>query len=314
MAGRTIRTPTFFPSVSSVKTNLRPSEYVRILAALGEPRVLVSAYDVAAADERERFAMVGALQEVGANGCSILLDSGNYERFWHRDERWTVTSYADVIASWPPTLAFSFDHLEPANDPIRAAEDVIAGVLRDQACSTNATICPIIHARDPGALTATVRTVAERLQPILLAVPERELGDGLLERADTVHHLRSVLDGVAPATALHVLGTGSPIALLIYAKAGAQSFDGLEWCHTCVDPDAVHLHHFQHRELVRTITPEITADLPYAIGTLAHNLLFFRSWMRRITEALATGTAAALLASALPQTRRDEVLAWFEAR
>lgn len=303
--GRALPVPAFFPSVSSVKTNLLPSEYVRILGTLGEPQLLVSAYDLATLDDAERSAIQEAVGAVSRHGCAVLLDSGNYERFWHRDATWTIERYAATVRSCGAPIAFSYDELEPLLEPRHAADAVVAGVHRDQAWSSSTTICPIVHGLTPEALAETASIVAERLQPLLVAVPERELGNGLVARAGTVRRMVKTIADVAPGTSVHILGTGSPVALLVYAIAGALSFDGLEWCQTCVDPDSAHLHHFQHRDLVRTIEPSLTTSLPYAAGTLVHNLLFFRGWMTRVRESLANGTADGLLESVIPKAGRE---------
>jgi queuine/archaeosine tRNA-ribosyltransferase len=291
-----------------VKANGRPSEYVRLLTAAGEPHFLVSAYDVAAGDNTEQAAMQEALSVATTRGASVLLDSGNYESFWKADSSWTPGHLATVLASTSAQVAFCYDNQRPPSDARASADEIVAAIDREQAAAPNTTVCPIVHGT-PEQLVAVVRSTAERLQPLVLAVAERELGDGILARARTVRRLRATLDEVARATNLHVLGTGSPIAILVYAMAGAQSFDGLEWCHTCVDPDTARLHHFQHRDLVRTLEPSITSGLAYGPGTLLHNLFFFRTWLTRIRDALASGTAATLLGSVLPTSRRDEVIA-----
>jgi hypothetical protein len=96
--------------------------------------------------------------------------------------------------------------------------------------------------------------------------------------------------------------------------AGAQTFDGLEWCQTCVDPDTAWLHHFHHRDLVTPVAPELMRDLPYAQGTLVHNLLFLRSWMRRLRESLELGSAMDMLSAYLPPARRTEIVSALEHR
>src|SRR5262245_24320556 len=49
MGGRALPLPAFFPSVSSVKTNHAPCEYIELLAATHSAQFLVSAYDIATA-------------------------------------------------------------------------------------------------------------------------------------------------------------------------------------------------------------------------------------------------------------------------
>jgi hypothetical protein len=306
LGGRSLPIPSFFPSVSSVKTNLTPLDYVRVLNAIGEHQFLVSAHDLARVAVIEREPLKQALDLAVARGATVLLDSGNYESFWKEDDTWGVGDFAAILAETPASLAFCFDDQTPPDDPTIAAAGVIAAVDRDQAAARHATICPIVHGR-VDILPTTVHLAAQALQPIVLAVAERELGDGIVARSKTVRRLRDILDRVAPRTALHLLGTGNPLAILAYAIAGADSFDGLEWCQTCVDPDAIHLHHFQHRDLVRTLEPSIISTLPYAGGTLAHNLFFYRQWMQRLRESLACGTALALLQETLPRARRAEV-------
>lgn len=311
---RGIPLPTFFPSVSSTCLNARPSEYVRLLASLAEGQCLVSAYDIASEDESERASLRDALSGVGEQWpCAILLDSGNYERYRRGDKTWTAARYAEVLTSSVADVAFSFDDLQPSADAVDVASEVCAGVLRDQKYTERTTVCPIVHGTSPGAVVESVRLVAERLQPVLVAVAERELGDGLVARARTIQAIRRGLDVCSPTAVLHVLGTGSPIAILAYAVAGAQSFDGLEWCQTCVDPDSAQLHHFHHRELVRNVEPALVGGLPYTAATLAHNLLFFRSWMTRVRQAISTGSGMSLLGAMLPAGQRDHILEQLKA-
>jgi queuine/archaeosine tRNA-ribosyltransferase len=284
IAGRTLALPIFFPSVSSVKTNLRPVDYVEVLATVGEPQFLVSAYDIANATAGERVKLTRQLEKATEGSC-LLLDSGNYESFWHRDRRWSPASYFRVLKSSPANLAFCFDSQRPMRNLKRGAAAVSREVDAAQAVTDRTSVLPIVHGA-PADLPIRVAGVARRSRPLMLAVPERCLGDGILARAATVRAIRRVLDEVQPDCALHLLGTGNPIALAIYAIAGAQSFDGLEWCQTCADPGTAKLVHFQHRELVREMSPEILEGLPYAQATLVHNLLFFREWMTRLRESL----------------------------
>lgn len=304
IGGRALTLPVLFPSVSSVKTNLRPVDYVEVLTAIQEPQFLVSAYDIANAATGERKRLVRRLAEAAKEAC-LLMDSGNYESFWHRDRTWSATRYFRVLKSSPANLAFCFDNQRPAKDLKRAAAAVSHEVDAAQSVTNVTSVLPIVHG-GPADLPSRVAGVASQSRPLMLAVPERCLGDGILARAATVRAIRRALDSVQPDCALHLLGTGNPVALAAYAIAGAQSFDGLEWCQTCADPTTGKLLHFQHRELVREMSRGIVAGLPYAQATLVHNLLFFRDWMRRLRESLDRGTHAEFLrACTSPATVRQ---------
>jgi queuine/archaeosine tRNA-ribosyltransferase len=72
--------------------------------------------------------------------------------------------------------------------------------------------------------------VAEQLCPVLLAVPERALGEGIATRIRSVRQIRKALNELDFYCPLHLLGTGNPVSIIAYTIAGADSFDGLEWC------------------------------------------------------------------------------------
>ena len=80
-----------------------------------------------------------------------------------------------------------------------------------------------------------IERVAKELDCNVIAVPERELGDGILERSKSVRRIRRVLDNTGRYRLIHILGTGNPYSILLLAAAGADLFDGLEWCRTVAD-------------------------------------------------------------------------------
>jgi queuine/archaeosine tRNA-ribosyltransferase len=314
IAGQTLPLPCFFPSVSSVKANQRPVEYVELLVALREPQLLISAYDFHKAVPADRKRMARSLGRATKQGTAILLDSGNYEGFWHRDRSWKLASFLRELRRIPFHLAFAFDDQDPPTQSMAAVgaiEKMVLKAQRTMGMADGGTVVPIVHGT-PAVLAKRAAMVAERLQPIMLAVPERSLGAGLLARAHTVRAIRTAIDKVAPSCVLHLLGTGNPLSLLVLSLAGAQSFDGLEWCRTCADPDTARLYHFQQRSLVgRTDQDDLVSSLSsrsYEQGTLVHNLLFFRSWMGRIRQALAEGKADEMVRQYVASDRADRVL------
>jgi queuine/archaeosine tRNA-ribosyltransferase len=138
--------------------------------------------------------------------------------------------------------------------------------------------------------------VAGQLLPVLLAVPERALGDGIIARARTVRRLREALDELGFYCPLHLLGTGNPLSIAVYAMGGADSFDGLEWCQTVVDHETGRLFHFQHWDLFKVQTSwGDSGALPYIQSALMHNLEFYRTFMANLRQALIGDTPEAFL-------------------
>lgn len=277
--GHTQFYPVFFPSVSSLKTPLAPSDAVRLLKALNYPRFLVSAHDVAT--DRDQHAFTELLYECRGAGAHVLLDSGNYEAYWTRDVTWTQERFHQILRLGPANVAFSFDHQFPPEDVPSAVSTVTANATRDGVISPS-PIVPIIHGRRD-LLPDIAKRVRNDLNALAVAVPERELGFDIRERVQTLRAIRMAL-GPAESTRLHLLGTGNPSSILAYALTGADSFDGLEWCQTVVDHRSGLLHHLSHYPLFQDQTEWGTAPLSPLARALAHNLAFFRRWEQQLGE------------------------------
>jgi hypothetical protein len=145
------------------------------------------------------------------------------------------------------------------------------------------------------------RGVADRLTPVMIAMPERELGQGIIEKAETIWKIRKALNETGQYYPIHLLGTGNPLSILIYVLCGSDSFDGVEWFQTTVDHNTGLLYHFQQRELFGQQSEFCSKpELPYIQATLAHNLLFYRKWMEQIQTSLFSGTIAELAQGYLP--------------
>ena len=285
IAGTALQLPCFFPSVSSVRTNLNPVDYVELLDLSGHPHFLVSAYDLFHCPDDEYQRMDTALSQSKARGSAILMDSGNYESFWKDDKTWLQDTFHKIAENWDYHLCFCYDNQDPPSDSKSSAEDVVTRVLQDQDHALG-TVIPIIHG-SASSLPEAAQMVAERLHPILLAVPERKLGEGIIERTQTVRKIREALNSLGIYYPLHLLGTGNPLSIITYAFAGADSFDGLEWCQTTVDHETGRLLHFQQWDLIRYQTKwGEPSPLPYIQSVLMHNLDFYQNFMVRLREAI----------------------------
>jgi queuine/archaeosine tRNA-ribosyltransferase len=135
-------------------------------------------------------------------------------------------------------------------------------------------------------LPRSIRELVQILSPKIIGIPERELGASLFERAYNIILIRKILDTSHKNILLHILGTGNPISILIYSLCGADSFDGLEWCQTVVNPETGHLFHFAQKDLLNCDCPYCCSDLGYPIQTLAHNLKFMKGFMESIQKSI----------------------------
>ena len=307
VAGSTIPLPCFFPSISSVKTNLLPARYVEFLVGAKHPLFLLSAYDIWRSDSETRSVIAGHLRSARDQHVVVLMDSGNYESFWKADSSWQQDVYLEVVSGYEHNLVFCYDNQKPASTAEEIADDVVQRVSLAQK-SSRGTVVPIVHG-NPDILPEAVRLVVERLYPLLIAVPERALGNGILSRAKTVRRIREAADKSGYYCPLHLLGTGNPTSIAVYAIAGADSFDGLEWCQTVVDHTTGLLHHFHHWDLFRQPASSAGgAELPYVQTVLMHNLAYYRAMMQALHDAVVARDAMTFLRKYLNGRSLDDVM------
>lgn len=317
-----LRLPAFVFSLSSHETQVSPSEGATLLRLLEPRAALISAYDVwACGKTRSGTELRKGIREFRESDAVLFLDSGNYEAYRKGDGRskqrpdgWQNEYFLSVAEKNPPDLAFAFDAIDPVGSPDQVAAKAIKNFRRDDKALSQRDfcLCPIVHVpkdiRGPIAdcVAKIVAAVASALDPIMVAIPERELGDGLRERAKTVRKIRQALDALGKYYPLHLLGTGNPLSMIALAAAGADSFDGLEWCRTVAEYQHGHLFHFQHFDCfeqscshqiqdqgIRHIVSNPKAS--YAVKALAYNVDFFKDWTRTMQEMIHAGQVETLL-------------------
>lgn len=279
---RVLKLPCFFASVSSVKTNFSPCEYLHFLEKFGFPTYLISAYDVISSLRTEKENTKLFPPSLSDRDSIILLDSGNYEAYWLHDMQWNLSSYYEAVESIDADLVLSFDDPWSRPNEIGKSDHIEKNHI------------PIIHG-NPQSLPDKFSNFAEKADSLLIAVPERELGDGIVQRVETLYGIRTRLDNEKRQVRIHLLGTGNPLSILLYAAYGGDSFDGLEWCQTTVDHDSARLFHFSQRELFKCDCEACSSGDSYSAVTLGHNLLFYLQWMNSIREHQKARTINVLL-------------------
>lgn len=318
--GKTLRLPAFVFSLSSHETQVTPTEGAPLLHYLESGAILISAYD--AWKKKRDSSLSTSVKKLNSSTDILFLDSGNYEANrkddLHSKKRkpngWKKEYYWKTTARISPDIAFTFDTVNPKGTPEKIANRIAANFRADDRAliKRDYVLCPIIHLPKEhyGSISECaaqiVSSVANKIDPVMLAIPERELGDGLLERVKTVRDIRKALNELGKYYPLHLLGTGNPISMIALAAAGADSFDGLEWCRTVADYDKGFLFHFQQFPFFSTTRlhqiqdPRIRLHLEddkvsYSAKTLMYNIDFFKDWTRTMQSMIHSGQTEILL-------------------
>jgi len=316
--------PCFAFSLSSHETQIRPKEGVKLFDLLPSSTVLVSAYD--AYRYRSDRAFLKDIRALIQSPRIFFLDSGNYEAY-RKDDRWSrrnktgwhKSAFREMVVQLGPDIAFAFDTPNPEGSQGEVVKRAVRAYGADQRAigPSRCCLCPIVHlprtvdcAPVAKYAAAIVSRVARELDPVMIAIPERELGDGIVQRAKCVRRIRQELDASGKYCPLHLLGTGNPISMLVFAVAGADSFDGLEWCRTVAEYDSGQLFHFQHFDCFRDRYVGRLQDeprkivenraAPYGARIAAYNMSFFREWERDMQQMIHAGQGEQLLKMRVP--------------
>lgn len=308
--GRRLDLPSFVYSLSTFETQLDPRDGLELALALRTPACLVSAYDVHQYIKGRDRSFMRSVDALMPSSTALFLDSGNYEATRKADHRskknpdgWSPEKFWDVAAAVPAQIVFTYD--PPVSDDrfadaAKVVDDVVERYVRDLMktgldCSQ---LCPIVHVPQnlrstKGIAEGLVYETAKALQPTVVAIPERELGDGLRARMQTVKAIRRKLNELGRYQPLHILGTGNPISIAALAACGGDLFDGLEWCRTAANYETNNLMHFQQFDLlVASFGGRIrnegargiaeTPDAPFALRVASFNHDYFQAWMETV--------------------------------
>lgn len=321
--GKNLKLPAFIFSLSSHETQVSPLDGTTLLLQLQPEAALVSAYDAwKHRPVRDRRLLRTKIKRLKESNTILFLDSGNYEAYRKNDryaptrnpKGWRKEHFYEMARLLSPDIAFSFDSLSPVGSVEKTTSRIVKAFRADQRAlgDQEFSLCPIIHlppdqiGSPAEVAAATVASVAKELDPVMLAIPERELGDGLVARARAVREIRKSLNALGKYYPLHLLGTGNPMSMEVLAIAGGDAFDGLEWCRTVADYGNGHLCHFHQFDffldtcLPRVQDPKIrllieSPDVPYPMKVLSYNVDFFTDWSRTMQKMIHSGQSETLL-------------------
>lgn len=277
-----------------------PIRYVEALKALRSfsPRFLVSAFDLA--KSTPLMDGVRHISHAANQRATVLLDSGNYEAYWGREgESWTESAYLEVLSSLQPDTTFCYDIQQRSSTDSAYVSRLTQSWQRALDASARTDVFPIFHGT-PEDIVKDIRAFVEHTDVQLVAVPERALGPTLATRITGIRMVRAALDETRSGIALHILGTGNPASIALFALAGADSFDALEWVNTVIDPSDLSLHHHSHAITFPSVQAWLTSGIEPEDAQLASNLEFYMRWMGEIRIERSSGSLPKWVASKLP--------------
>ena len=292
-------TPVFYPSVSSVSKNKwSVIDHIKFLVSSNHPQFLISCFDAYNLNKDKRFheAMMKAKEQYQ----TVLWDSGIYEVVWSRSRRWCKHRYAKTLRRNSVSYSFSYD----ANQKSSVKE--LVKTIKKFSAQVESHILPIVHCPDLDRYPEYCQKLSSECNPKLIAIPERELGHGVIEIAKNIRAVRNALKRQKVYQNLHILGTGNPITMMLYSFAGANSFDGLDWCQTVVDYKTATLHHPLHLDLYKHQSSWEDDVIKFPASCYMHNLEFYEKWMRSLEEAITTNKELDMLRQYLKESIIEE--------
>ena len=313
MDRKTLLTPAYFPAVSSYGVKYSFQTLVRLLIAYSYPRILISAYDFHLADNMVKKALSEEIRSYFEKGCFVFADSGIYESYWKANASWSFELYKTAVREMDFDFYSSFDVLPTTKDVGGFAKETADRILASRRLSDKPGFMPILHGIRPDLLVSLTSSFV-REHPSLstfIAIPERDCGDSLVEKAQTIIKIRKILDGDDDSNhhrMLHILGCGNPISLLLYSYCGASTFDSLDWVKQAIDPQRLTINDFSHLELTGCQCPVCASTKrDYTEKVLLHNLLFYQNHMLQIQTLIRNNEIRQFLSKHVGQNILDKI-------
>jgi len=288
-SGKTFETPFFIPAVSSIKAEMDILGYIDLIEKVGYPAFLVSAYDINKLDKKKKETLMKDLSQF-TDKTLVFLDNGNYEAYWYKDKNWTLNELETILDEVCPDFCFSFDVFWNRGKSIeKYVKETITSIAKTAGMQKTGSTIALIHS-NPEHFPKIASKVVEYLTPEIIAIPERELGFSLFEKAQTIKKIRVKLDKMQKSMPIHVLGTGNPISILIYTLCGADIYDALDWSNSFIDPETGQLFNFSHKDLVDCQCRACKMKgVPYNYQVIAHNLIFYLDFLDEVRNSIEDG-------------------------
>lgn len=286
---KTLVTPTYFPAISTVGNKHGVVNLAQLLVDYKFPQFLISAYDLHELKSKERKSVYEMLLRY-VDESILFLDSGKFESHWLGDSSWSLKSYRKVTGTAPFDIYTSLDLFQLVNNVSEGiVETAVKRIENSRKSAGLSGFTPIIHGVTPNALVSMVEGILNKL-PFdceMIAVPERDCGRNILEKAITVARIRQKIGDVQGDAILHILGCGNPKSLALFSFCGADTFDSLDWVKHALNPV---LNSFEDFSYLDTLSCNCRfcsgKDRLYTERVLLHNLKYYQEFMKEVKAAI----------------------------
>jgi queuine/archaeosine tRNA-ribosyltransferase len=290
---KVLSTPTYFPAISGAKSRIPFDQLFVFLANSEFPRILISSYDFSKLDKKAKKIIVSSISSYSDKGNFLFLDSGGYESFWLRDLTWNFDLYKEAVLKIDSDFYTSYDYSPNTPDNVTDFKDAVLLINKSKDLSKNSQFIPVVHGESP-------KNVVNNLEKFLrlkenpnqmVAIPERDCGVLLSQRAKTVQALRRVLNESDEKIILHLLGCGHPVSMAVYSYCGADSFDSIDWMRIFINRDTLGIYSHSNSELVKCecVVCSKRGEDPYK-KILLHNLVFYQDYVLKIQKMIKRNT------------------------
>lgn len=302
-----VPTPVFYPSVSGVSKNVwSVVDHIELLVAANFPQFLVSCLDVH--NNRDDARLISSLEMAEDQSQVLLYDSGTYEVVWSKNKGWNREKYLQTLQDNRVSHAFCLDEYVTTEGDSVTADAIVEDLQKTRTQVGGDYVSPILHKSNIDEYVDISIEVNKKAKPRLLAIPERELGFGVVDVARNIARLRKELNKLDEYQAIHILGTGNPISMMIYAFMGADSFDGLDWCQTVVDYETATLHHTWHFDLYAHQGDWGSDDnMNFLAKCFMHNLDFYKIWMEKMAVAIQSNNEKQMIEQYIKGPQKEEL-------
>lgn len=294
----------FIFSASSFNTLIKPHDAFSLMDIVNVKAGLASCYDIYIHKTSPHLSFeykefLNNIRQLSKK-ADIYIDSGNYESSRFNDKNWSDKQYIQTILELDETYNyFTFDKYEDfisENKAVNAISFSIDNLMK----AGMSKIIPIIHIH--GSITIKTHLLLKKIVKHIystyklkhFAIPERDIGDGIIAKLRFAKTLRNKISEIDPEIKIHLLGTGNPLSILLFSHVGISTFDGLEWCRQSLDAKSTLLFHPQHYDFFKSppelIDKEIVSllkmdQIPYSLRLALHNASLMKQLDKKIYKS-----------------------------